>query len=132
VLGHAYLDVPGRQEDLKPGQRLYSHDGPQQIARRAKPFNPILLYPTRSRGIRSGSGSLLIRRHACPTTGRVDDPTAIESLRLKAVLCCLWHYPTLATKKKEYGMTLDCTNPCLRSQWQKFNNSKVRTQDTHQ
>lgn len=51
---------------------------------------------------------------------------------LKAALCCLWHYPTPATEKEDYGMSLDRTNPCVNLQWQKISdNSKVRTQDTY-
>ncbi|PON23918.1 hypothetical protein TGAM01_v207246 [Trichoderma gamsii] len=51
---------------------------------------------------------------------------------LKAAMCCLWHDPTLATEKEDYGMSLDRTNPCVNLQWQKISdNSKVRTQDTY-
>ncbi|PKK41483.1 hypothetical protein CI102_13935, partial [Trichoderma harzianum] len=50
----------------------------------------------------------------------------------KAALCCLWHYPTFATKKRYFGLTLDRSNPCLKYQWKKIaDNSRVRTQDTY-
>lgn len=49
---------------------------------------------------------------------------------LNAVLACVWHYPTYATDKADWGHTMDRTNPSIAVQYTKFGPSPfVRSQD---
>lgn len=51
---------------------------------------------------------------------------------LRAALSCTWAYPTFTTKKKQYGHTMDKTNPCIRGQYMKLGaDRRVRTQDRY-
>jgi hypothetical protein len=51
---------------------------------------------------------------------------------LGARLAVCWHYPTYTTKQRDFGSTMDPSNPCIRAQYERLGASRaVLTHDTY-